>query len=128
MSLITDLVSLAKQLDTSISDRKQRELLLPVKEKLLDVEREQFQLETRHAKEIERLQSEHAKVVADLQSKIQSIQSRKTRPADPCPYCRADAGECLRIEPHRIFGEAGVKNAFYKCSECGKEYDKELKH
>jgi hypothetical protein len=46
MSLIKDLVDLSTQLSNSITDRKTRELLLPLKEKTLEVQQEQLRIET----------------------------------------------------------------------------------
>ena len=58
MSLIKELVDLATQLNDSITDRKTRELFLPLKEKILEVQREQFEIEQRHAETIRNLQQQ----------------------------------------------------------------------
>jgi hypothetical protein len=49
------------------------------------------------------------------------------QPADTCLYCRRAAGEIVDIKPHPYFGEAGAKVGYYKCSYCGKKYDKDLR-
>jgi ribosomal protein L37AE/L43A len=88
MSLVKDLVDLATQLDNSISDRKIRELFLPLKEQLLAVERDQFELERRHTQEMAQLNAEHdhfvsqlkanhAAEVANLQAVIQKLQEQQ---------------------------------------------------
>lgn len=48
------------------------------------------------------------------------------KPADICPFCRRAAGELEAIKPHPYFGEAGAKVGYYKCSKCGKTYEKDL--
>ena len=50
-----------------------------------------------------------------------------TKPADTCSFCRRAAGELEDIKPHPYFGEAGARVGYYKCSNCGKKYDKDLR-
>jgi uncharacterized protein with PIN domain len=64
---------------------------------------------------------------ANLRAKFQQIQEDQAIQGDICPYCRHPKGELLKLLPHEIFGEVGVKVGFYKCTNCGKEYDKEQK-
>ena len=48
------------------------------------------------------------------------------QPPDRCPFCRRLTGELTDLKPHRYLKEAGVKIGYYKCSNCGKEYDKNI--
>ena len=45
MSALADLVTLAEKLEKSIKDRKCLDMLFPLKEKILAVQKEQFYLE-----------------------------------------------------------------------------------
>ena len=80
MCLIADPVNFATQLDTSIQDRKVRDLFLPLKEKILAVQREQFETERKHAAEMDelkattfQLKSSHSIEVANLQNSIAEL-------------------------------------------------------
>ena len=118
MSLITELVALVTQLDASITDRKIRDLFLPVKEKILEVQRDQFYLERKHAEEMDALKASHTAAIAAFKNK-----QAKTKSADICQFCRNPTGELLEIKPHEIHGMNGLKVGFYQCSDCGKKYD-----
>ena len=48
------------------------------------------------------------------------------QPPDRCPFCRRLAGEIVDLQPDEYAGEAGFKRAYYKCSSCGKKYDKRV--
>jgi hypothetical protein len=136
MGSITDIVALVTQLDASITDRKQRELFLPLKEKLTDLQRELLRVETAAKEEVAKLTAAFAEEKVTLGREIAALEAelvaeRKSKagpvvPAKQCPYCRHASAELLRMEPHRIFGEAGVKIGFYKCSHCGQEHDDEI--
>ena len=73
------------------------------------------------------LLSENAKLKAE-NAELKKQPAKLTAPADPCPYCRRQTGELIDLKPHRQkdLSEIGVKEAFYRCSNCGKEYDKEI--
>ena len=64
---------------------------------------------------------------ANLRTQIQQMQKDQAIQGDTCPYCRHPKGKLLKLVPHEIFGEVGIKVGFYKCANCGKEYDKEHK-
>jgi uncharacterized protein with PIN domain len=64
---------------------------------------------------------------ANLHTQIQQMQADQAIQGDICPYCRRPKGELLKLVPHEIFGEVGIKVGFYKCANCGKEYDKEYR-
>ena len=70
MSLITDLVSLVDNLDKKLTDRKMIDAFLPIKKLVLEVEREQFNMEKRHLEEMQSLQREHR---ADLDKLSKAI-------------------------------------------------------
>jgi hypothetical protein len=59
-----------------------------------------------------------------LRSQLQDFQPVQ-QPGDLCPYCRRPTGELKDIKPHMYLGPAGVKVHYYKCSNCGKEYDRQ---
>lgn len=137
MGSITDLVALFTQLDESVRDNRTRELLLPIREKIQQVERDQFEAEKTHHREMTDLKSQHEEQKSELNRQLSQLQAelvaakRKpaaspTVPADRCPYCRFEAGELVGMKPHRIFGEAGVNVGDYKCGNCGKQYEKEI--
>lgn len=65
MGALKDLVDLATQLDASIKDRRTRELFLPIKEKLVEVREEQFELRQQHAEEVLALKAEHEAVTTE---------------------------------------------------------------
>lgn len=138
MGSITDLVALFTQLDASVRDNRTREQLLPIREMIQQVEREQFEAEKLHYKEMSDLRAHYENTINELNGQIRQLRSdlagQKRRPvagpsvpADRCPYCRFEAGELLDMKPHRIFGEAGINIGSYKCENCGKEYEKENK-
>lgn len=137
MGSITDLVALFTQLDASVKDNRTRELLLPIREKIQQVERDQFEAEKSHHREMTDLKSQHEKEHSELNRQLRQLEAElvaaKRKPAagpavpkDRCPYCRFESGELLSMRPHRIFGEAGVNVGDYKCENCGKEYEKEI--
>ena len=90
MTVIKDLVDLVTQLDESVTDRKIRDLVLPVKEKALDVQREHLAIETklhasernlfesqkRHAEEIDRLHEQYRATIANLEKEYADLKSR----------------------------------------------------
>lgn len=63
---------------------------------------------------------------ANLHFQLQQIQAEQTIQGDTCPFCHHPKGELLKLVPHNIFGEVGVQVGFYKCANCGKEYNKEM--
>jgi hypothetical protein len=65
---ITELVELVEKLDKSIKDRKCLDMLLPLKEKILAVQKEQFYLEKKNFEEINEVKSSHTKEMAELKS------------------------------------------------------------
>ena len=137
MSLITELVALATQLDTSIKDRKTRELLLPLKEKILDVQHDQLRIEQRHQQEQADIKARHAETEKQLTEEASALKSRNAelesqllalknkqgqpKPADTCPFCRHPSGEVQDIKDHDLHVDAKV--GFYQCSHCGKTYE-----
>ena len=128
MSLITELVALASQLDASITDRKIRDLFLPLKEKILEVEREQFHLERKHAEEMDALTASKSEEVFALKSQILAMQNKQSQsiPADPCPFCNRPTGELQDMKKDRTFGHLGLQVGYYKCAKCGKTYSHQM--
>jgi hypothetical protein len=61
--------------------------------------------------------------------KKQVDQFLKERPADICPFCRRATGQLVDIKPasNLTRSRAGVEAYFFKCSSCGKDYDKAVK-
>jgi len=66
MGAIKDLVDLADKLNTSIMDRKTRELLLPLKEAATEAQREIFYAERKHAEEMDKLKAENTTLRAQI--------------------------------------------------------------
>jgi uncharacterized protein with PIN domain len=58
-----------------------------------------------------------------LQEKVQPVDDPSA--TDLCPYCKRRKGKLVEIRPDKTFGELGVKVEYYKCTNCGKEYDRE---
>lgn len=91
MGAMKDLVELADKLTSSIKDRKIRELFLPIQEKILEVQKDQFAIEQKHSsemldlkqKQIDReseLKTLHANEVADLKTQYaNAIQQLETK-------------------------------------------------
>jgi len=80
MSALKDLVDLAAQLSQSITDRKTRELLLPLKELVTEAKEENFRLTTAHAEEVAALKAKafeanrhHADEMATLKSHYEQV-------------------------------------------------------
>jgi ribosomal protein L37AE/L43A len=48
------------------------------------------------------------------------------KPADTCPFCRRATGDLIDLKPHPELEIHGIKIGYYKCSACGKKYDKQL--
>lgn len=137
MGSITDLVALFTQLDASVKDNRTRELLLPIREKIQQVERDQFEAEKSHHREMTDLKSQHEKEHSELNRQLRQLEAElvaaKRKPAagpavpkDRCLYCRFESGELLSMRPHHIFGDLGTNVGTYKCENCGKEYEKEI--
>jgi hypothetical protein len=84
MSPIKALVDLVTQLDKSVTDRRVRDIVLPIKEKALDVQREHLAIETQlfesqklHAKEIDELKSQNAAEMLNLRERLAEYEDRK---------------------------------------------------
>ena len=60
----------------------------------------------------------------NLKAKLNQPDAQK--PGDPCPYCRRQTGELQRMEPHPVLDLHGINNGYYKCSACGKTYEKQI--
>lgn len=61
-----------------------------------------------------------------LRSQLDNFQPVQ-QPGDLCPYCRRPTGQLEDIKPHRYLGPAGLKVGYYKCSSCGKKYEKDMR-
>jgi hypothetical protein len=73
-------------------------------------------------------QVEHLKrLLKEKDAQLQNL-TRQKSPADACPYCREPSGilNDIRPSPNPDFAFLGVKQGYYKCSNCQKEYDKEM--
>ncbi|MEW6302672.1 MAG: hypothetical protein AB1705_04325 [Verrucomicrobiota bacterium] len=70
--------------------------------------------------------------IREMQARILTLEASfrpiTQKPADHCPFCRQPAGELIEIKPSPIsdFAVIGVRQGYYRCSNCGKEYDKEM--
>jgi len=80
------------------------------------------ELEKFQAEEIERLKKENAALVSENKKLNSAAQG------EPCPFCRKNGGELIKITPSPIedFAVMGVKQGYYHCSNCGKDYDREM--
>ncbi len=93
-----------------------------LRERLVDKESYIAALETENAAlkaKIAVLEAENA----DFRAKFQKIESNKAVHGDICPYCQQPKGKLFDIRPDEHFGVFGDKVRYYKCENCGKEYD-----
>lgn len=91
MSAIKDLVDLLTQLVESVQDRKTKDQLLPLREKVLEVREAQFEMEQRHAEELSELKEEHAAQVAELKAEVTRLVAENDRPKVTLTF-REDTG------------------------------------
>jgi len=54
---------------------------------------------------------------------LQKVENNRAVSDDTCPYCQQQKGKLIDIRPNDELGELGVKNRYYKCENCGKEYN-----
>jgi hypothetical protein len=103
--LLTRLVKLSKDRETSLLIQQIQEHQLLVHKELLE------------------LRAENAKFKAQLQDKYPKAK------LDPCPFCHEPALRLIEIKgsPNPHFASMGFKQAYYKCDSCGQTYDKEVK-
>jgi len=68
------------------------------------------------------------KKYADLQSQVSQPKHpvSEAKGTDKCPYCNKVSGVLQDIKPDPIWGGIGTKIYDYKCSNCGKTYDKQV--
>ena len=134
MNPFSELVTLVEKLQNSITDRKVRELTLPVHELAIKVQQTQLDRERERLEETTRLHS----IIATLQEENTTLKSLTPqipdhsitpRPLDPCPFCRLDMGILLFSAEVPGFGAFGKKINHFKCSNpsCGSEYQKKNK-
>ena len=70
------------------------------------------------------LRSENSNLKAEnLQLKQQLTQPQQ---GDRCPYCHRHTAQLQRLEKDEDMDIHGIKQGFYKCSSCGKEFDKKV--
>ena len=86
MGAIKDLVDLVTQLDASISDRKTRDLFLPVKEKTIEAQQENFRLERQHAEEMDKIKTEYLNAMEHLH-----VENRKLKQSHADEMSNANA-------------------------------------
>ena len=67
--------------------------------------------------EVERLQKLTARQLSDVVVVVRG---------DPCPFCLRLAGQLRDLKPDENFAQVGLKRGFYECSNCGKQYEKEM--
>jgi hypothetical protein len=63
--------------------------------------------------------------IADLQRRITELETRLQRcPGEGCPHCGELAFRLDRTVPNQAFGNLGVQDHVWKCTECGFELKK----
>ena len=132
MSLIKELIDLVNQLDEKITDRNIKDAFFPIKDKMIQIQQEMTDLDRKHWEEVTHvhqintdLRDENSRLKAELaKQKPEPDHSTQARPLDPCPFCRTDSGELERFKPVQGFAWAGKKIGVYKCTKCGKSYEK----
>ena len=77
---IKALADLTDKLDGLLTDRKQREAFLPLKEASATVQMEHLKAERQHSEEIERLKADHAQAMENLKSEhLQALTNLETK-------------------------------------------------
>ena len=131
MNPFAELVTLVEKLQNSITDRKVRELTLPIHELAIKIQKEQLASERKTVEEVTRLHG----AILELQTEISRLKSLQPpipnhaitpRPLDPCPHCRLDTGVLNNIFLDARFGHLGKNTAHFTCSNpnCGRTYEK----
>ena len=92
---------------------------------VIDLLEKKSALLTEQVSALERENTRLTTEVAQLRQQLQQLQPAQ-QPADTCPYCRRATGQLEDIKPHVHLGAAGLKVGYYKCSSCGKKYEKEM--
>lgn len=113
MGTIKDIIDLVTQFSNSIKDREMASHFREIQSLLAQLQSDIFQLQQKL------LDCEKEKAI--LEQKL-----NEQRGGEVCPFCRRPAGNLLKIEPHQLFGDVGVKTGYYKCRNCQKEYDREI--
>jgi hypothetical protein len=79
MSAIKDIYDLVEKLHTSIKDKQTLELLLPIKEKIIEAEKKNLQLQTKNfelTKFYENKITQMDKQILDLESEIKKLKHK----------------------------------------------------
>jgi len=56
-----------------------------------------------------------------IEKRLADIEQRLAGGGKVCPRCSKLTFELLSTKPHPVFGVAGAKEMFYRCSQCGFE-------
>jgi transposase-like protein len=62
-----------------------------------------------------------------IEKRIKSIEDKMSSTGELCPYCKQPSLKLLEIKPHEMLGDVGLKVGYYKCDNCKKDYERELK-
>ncbi|HEY0087820.1 MAG TPA: hypothetical protein VGB37_03195 [Candidatus Lokiarchaeia archaeon] len=73
--------------------------------------------------EQEKIMTAQESKIKFLESQLKTFQSNNLK---SCPYCNTDTGILQDRQRHKLFGEAGVFTHIYKCSNCNKNYDRDV--
>lgn len=128
MGAIKDLVDLVDKLNTSVTDRKTRELLLPLKEKATDAQREIFHAERHHAEEMDKLKAEHRDAMTRLEMENAALRAKQA----PTPEAKFnpeigtwfDSSSSIHYCPRCWGGKTQVSpmtvmSSGWQCAVCG---------
>ncbi len=127
-------MNLLKEIQNLVTDRSinpiLRERILLLKDSVVKLTDENGDLK----KEVLCLKAEVRHLIEKLSQKEKEMKNYITQieqntvsdPDDKCPYCKKYTGQLLKIEPHKTYADAGFKTGFYECSNCHKQYDKEI--
>ena len=94
-----------------------RERLAGTEAKMATLEKENEDLQAK----VDVLETENGQ----LRLQLHEVQKQQQVDGDVCPYCRQPKGQLLNLRPDPTFGHLGVKVGDYKCSHCGKEYERQ---
>ena len=131
---IPALVSLVIQLDSLVTDRKVRDLMLPVKELAIRVQQEQLDFERKTFAEVTELHVSYGDKITELQRENAALKAASRLPVDrginprslaTCPKCRLDAAELTDTVACNGIRQFGRYRDHFKCLKCDNVFSKD---
>ena len=88
--------------------------------------RDQLAVNAQKIKELTFQTENLERLLNECKSQNDNLKGQLKKAGDICPYCRHATGELEKIGPSPTpdLASIGVRAGYYKCSNCGKTYDK----